>query len=101
MEEYYSDGSMTQFQLGKSESSIELNLNFEESEKGLICASCGRRYALEKSLIRHVKFECGGRKKYACYLCTASYTQNGSLRRHLINNHNLKIPPNKRFIVSP
>lgn len=63
------------------------------------CSACGRTYFLANSLIKHIRYECGGRKRYTCNICNASYTQNGSLRRHLSNNHNVSVPPRQKFVL--
>lgn len=64
------------------------------------CASCGRTYVLANSLIKHIRYECGGKKKYACNFCNTAFTQNGSLRRHLQNSHNIFVEPRKKFILN-
>lgn len=71
----------------------------ESCRKFFACPSCGRKYALRRSLFRHMHFECGGQRKYRCNLCTASYTQNGSLRRHLASNHNISLPAKQKFVI--
>ena len=82
---------------------VRKNTGFDESEEScrtiFSCPSCGRKYALRRSLLRHIRFECGGQRKYQCNLCPASYTQNGSLRRHLASNHNISFPAKKKFII--
>ncbi|XP_031848640.2 zinc finger X-chromosomal protein-like [Nomia melanderi] len=62
------------------------------------CHQCGRSYQMRHNLVKHLRFECGGHKHFACSLCPARYTQNGKLRQHMLNAHNIfkKIPPLKK-----
>ncbi|OXU32147.1 hypothetical protein TSAR_012276 [Trichomalopsis sarcophagae] len=53
----------------------------------LQCERCGKSYSLKHNLQRHVKFECGGQRKFCCHLCPNKYTQNASLHRHLLHHH--------------
>nr|XP_033333349.1 putative transcription factor Ovo-like 1 [Megalopta genalis] len=59
----------------------------------LKCLQCGRGYKMKHSLIKHLRYECGGRKNFACDLCESRYTQNVNLRRHLMKIHNVYRPP--------
>ncbi|XP_018310300.1 longitudinals lacking protein, isoforms A/B/D/L isoform X7 [Mycetomoellerius zeteki] len=57
------------------------------------CPQCGRTYKMKRNLKTHMKFECGGQRNFLCHLCPSKYTQNISLRRHLLQRHNLYMPP--------
>lgn len=59
----------------------------------LMCPQCGRTYKMKRNLKTHMKFECGGQRNFMCHLCPSKYTQNISLRRHLLQRHNLYMPP--------
>ena len=59
----------------------------------LKCLHCGRGYKVRSSLSKHLKYECGGRRNFACDFCDCSYTQNMNLRRHLMHVHNVYRPP--------
>lgn len=59
----------------------------------LMCPQCGRTYKMKRNLKTHMKFECGGQRNFLCHLCPSKYTQNISLRRHLLQRHNLYMPP--------
>jgi len=59
----------------------------------LTCPQCGRTYKMKRNLKTHMKFECGGQRNFLCHLCPSKYTQNISLRRHLLQRHNLYMPP--------
>ncbi|XP_015109599.1 longitudinals lacking protein, isoforms A/B/D/L isoform X6 [Diachasma alloeum] len=52
---------------------------------------CGKAYSLKQNLLRHMKYECGGERKFCCHLCPSKYTQNGTLRRHLTRHHNVVV----------
>ncbi|XP_072767115.1 uncharacterized protein [Anoplolepis gracilipes] len=65
--------------------------------QGLQCSACGKRYSLKHNLARHVRFECGGQRRFSCHLCPNKYTQNVSLRRHLTHHHNVVMPVKKRY----
>lgn len=70
----------------------------------LICPQCGRTYKIKRNLRTHMKFECGGQKNFQCHLCPSKYTQNISLRRHLLQRHNFYMAPKfsvPRRIFSP
>lgn len=57
------------------------------------CSQCGRGYKFKQSLLKHLRFECSGQKKFVCEICHRSFTQNVSLRRHMMRNHNVYQPP--------
>ncbi|XP_034185227.1 uncharacterized protein LOC117606608 isoform X3 [Osmia lignaria lignaria] len=52
------------------------------------CPRCTRSYVTEGNLVRHVRFECGVRRKFCCIFCNRKFTQRCSLIRHLRNFHN-------------
>jgi len=54
------------------------------------CEKCPRTYDSPGSLTRHNKYECGVDKRFLCELCLPKirrFTQQSSLKRHLINKH--------------
>ncbi|KAL6434191.1 hypothetical protein ACFW04_005953 [Cataglyphis niger] len=59
----------------------------------LMCPQCGRTYKMKRNLKTHMKFECGGQRNFKCHVCPSKYTQNISLRRHLLQRHNIYLPP--------
>ncbi|KAG5312490.1 ZG57 protein, partial [Acromyrmex insinuator] len=68
-----------------------------DEDQVLQCSACGKRYSLKHNLARHVRFECGGQRRFSCHLCPNKYTQNVSLRRHLTHHHNVVMPVKKRY----
>ncbi|XP_018352580.1 PREDICTED: longitudinals lacking protein isoform X10 [Trachymyrmex septentrionalis] len=68
-----------------------------DEDQALQCSACGKRYSLKHNLARHVRFECGGQRRFSCHLCPNKYTQNVSLRRHLTHHHNVVMPVKKRY----
>ncbi|XP_039303820.1 longitudinals lacking protein isoform X19 [Solenopsis invicta] len=71
--------------------------NAEDQASPIQCVACGKRYSLKHNLARHVRFECGGQRRFSCHLCPNKYTQNVSLRRHLTHHHNVVMPVKKRY----
>ncbi|XP_011686593.1 PREDICTED: longitudinals lacking protein, isoform G isoform X28 [Wasmannia auropunctata] len=59
------------------------------------CHQCGRTYQMRHNLVKHLRFECGGQKHFACSICPSRYTQNGKLRQHMLNAHHIFVPPRK------
>ncbi|XP_077258198.1 uncharacterized protein LOC143895167 isoform X7 [Temnothorax americanus] len=66
-------------------------------DQALQCSACGKKYSLKHNLARHMRFECGGQRRFSCHLCPNKYTQNVSLRRHLTHHHNIMVPVKKRY----
>lgn len=85
----------TRTKIGKSRTSAKRPGNGED--QALQCSACGKRYSLKHNLARHVRFECGGQRRFSCHLCPNKYTQNVSLRRHLTHHHNVVMPVKKRY----
>ena len=76
----------------------------KSSEKGntsekLACSTCGKEYSFKHNLLRHVRFECDGQRRFCCRFCPNKYTQNVSLRRHLIQQHNIVPVPKKKNML--
>lgn len=51
------------------------------------CAKCDKSYKHRPNLIRHSKYECDGIPKFNCPLCIKVYTQNSTLRQHILALH--------------
>ncbi|XP_060880764.1 gastrula zinc finger protein XlCGF49.1-like [Metopolophium dirhodum] len=45
--------------------------------------SCNKIYKSKGSYFNHVNYECGGRKQFACWLCSKKFSQKGTLKSHL------------------
>ncbi|XP_020288364.1 uncharacterized protein LOC109856979 isoform X1 [Pseudomyrmex gracilis] len=67
--------------------------NNSSTSTGFTCHQCNRSYQLKHNLMRHLRFECGEHKHFACSLCPQRYRQNVKLRQHMINVHNIFVPP--------
>lgn len=74
----------------KPENAMDTSMS---SMSPLTCPQCGRTYKMKRNLKTHMKFECGGQRNFMCHLCPSKYTQNISLRRHLLQRHNLYLAP--------
>ncbi|XP_014482685.1 PREDICTED: zinc finger protein 775-like [Dinoponera quadriceps] len=66
-------------------------------DQSLQCSACGKKYSLKHNLVRHVRFECGGQRRFSCHLCPNKYTQNVSLHRHLMHHHKIDVPVKRRY----
>ncbi|KAK2711668.1 longitudinals lacking protein, isoforms A/B/D/L-like isoform X6 [Artemia franciscana] len=51
------------------------------------CQVCGRRYRVRKSLQRHQKLECMGKKSFTCGICHRKFKQKTHLTYHLLRIH--------------
>ncbi|KAL1129452.1 hypothetical protein AAG570_013978 [Ranatra chinensis] len=64
------------------------------TEPAFACLVCGRRYAHEGSLQRHLKYECGKEPQFQCPHCTYRSKRKSNLERHM---HDLHDPNPKLF----
>ncbi|KAH0952453.1 hypothetical protein HN011_012355, partial [Eciton burchellii] len=48
----------------------------KDEDLTLNCPQCGRGYKVKPSLLKHLKYECGGRRNFRCDVCGRSFTQN-------------------------
>uniref|UniRef100_A0A182QIB0 C2H2-type domain-containing protein n=1 Tax=Anopheles farauti TaxID=69004 RepID=A0A182QIB0_9DIPT len=44
---------------------------------------CDKNYKDASSLQRHIRYECGGMKKFRCVMCGKAFSQGSHLKRHL------------------
>lgn len=51
------------------------------------CETCGRRYTVKRSLIRHLKLECGKEPQFQCPYCPVRTTRNSTLKKHVTSQH--------------
>jgi len=60
----------------------------DQNEPRFFCSNyCGRSYKNKRSLWRHLKFECGVQPKFECLICNKKFTDNQSMKRHVILIH--------------
>jgi len=53
-----------------------------------MCANgCGKKYKHRTNLLRHKKNECGVEPQFKCSFCPKAYTQNASLKFHILRQH--------------
>ncbi|XP_025197598.1 longitudinals lacking protein-like isoform X8 [Melanaphis sacchari] len=53
-----------------------------------VCANgCGKKYKHRTNLLRHKKNECGVEPQFKCSFCPKAYTQNASLKFHVLRQH--------------
>uniref|UniRef100_A0AAG5D4C4 BTB domain-containing protein n=1 Tax=Anopheles atroparvus TaxID=41427 RepID=A0AAG5D4C4_ANOAO len=45
--------------------------------------NCDKNYKDASSLQRHIRYECGGMKKFRCVMCGKAFSQGSHLKRHL------------------
>lgn len=48
---------------------------------------CLRTYKLKSSLNNHIRFECGGQRKFNCSICSKKFSQKVTLKNHLAIIH--------------
>jgi len=48
---------------------------------------CGKKYKHRTNLLRHKKNECGVEPQFKCSYCSKAYTQNASLKFHVLRQH--------------
>ncbi|XP_049810954.1 longitudinals lacking protein, isoforms A/B/D/L-like [Schistocerca nitens] len=53
-----------------------------------VCHICGRAYMTKKTLIRHIRYECGQEPQFPCPYCRMKYKRRYILRAHIIKRHN-------------
>lgn len=46
------------------------------------CSRCGRGYSVQYTLERHLKYECGVAKQFACAICLRKFSRRDILRTH-------------------
>lgn len=63
------------------------------------CSRCGRGYSVQYTLERHLKYECGVAKQFACAICLRKFSRRDILRTHekkfnhfSSNNMNVGLP---------
>ncbi|XP_025421333.1 longitudinals lacking protein, isoforms A/B/D/L-like isoform X21 [Sipha flava] len=52
---------------------------------------CGRGYKYKSGLFRHVKYECGKEPQFPCIVCHKRFTQQQSLKSHMIYIHGFPV----------
>jgi len=52
---------------------------------------CGRGYKYKSGLFRHVKYECGKEPQFQCIVCHKRFTQQQSLKSHMIYIHGFPV----------
>lgn len=53
----------------------------------LKCPRCSRYYSLPCTLIRHIRYECGVDKQFACRVCGKKFARRDILRSHEAKLH--------------
>ena len=51
------------------------------------CEKCGKTYVSEKSVVRHVRYECGMPRRFKCPYCEISIRQQTHAWGHIRVNH--------------
>lgn len=54
------------------------------------CPKCQRLYYHRRSMITHLKYECGKPPAYECIECDYKSKVKGNMKKHLMIKHNLK-----------
>jgi DNA-directed RNA polymerase subunit RPC12/RpoP len=51
------------------------------------CKRCGRAYMWKKTLLRHVRMECGKEPQFQCPYCPQKSKLKGNLKQHIMSKH--------------
>ncbi|XP_054287666.1 zinc finger protein 32-like [Macrosteles quadrilineatus] len=51
------------------------------------CLICNKTYRHKRNLIKHVRYECGDQRPFACSFCPFSSKQKAGLKLHVFNRH--------------
>nr|CAD7463092.1 unnamed protein product [Timema tahoe] len=54
------------------------------------CTSCGKNYRWKRSLVTHMKLECGKEPSFQCFYCPFKSKLKGNLNKHMRVKHNFK-----------
>lgn len=52
------------------------------------CPRCPKSYMQKRTLMRHLRYECGKLPQFSCILCSYKSKHRSHITRHLINVHN-------------
>ncbi|KAL1129440.1 hypothetical protein AAG570_013966 [Ranatra chinensis] len=55
------------------------------------CSSCGREYAHQNSLQRHLRYECGKEPQFQCPYCSHKTKRKENLIPHIVQKHNTNV----------
>lgn len=50
---------------------------------------CGRKYRHRRSMLKHIKFECGEKKQFKCRYCGRNFAHKYTVRTHLAYVHRI------------
>jgi uncharacterized Zn-finger protein len=51
------------------------------------CTGCGNRYKYRRSLLRHIRLECGKEPQFQCPVCPLKFKHRNHLVRHASSKH--------------
>ena len=58
-----------------------------QQRKKFVCVNCSRPYTAERSLWRHMKYECGQAPRFQCPYCNLRKSQQSDLWKHIKKKH--------------
>lgn len=50
---------------------------------------CGKRYTRKHNLNRHLNYECGVERRFACDICFKKFTYKASMKSHRLSVHRI------------
>ena len=62
-------------------------LSYSNKPELFPCTACGKVYQWKKTLLRHVRHECGKEPQFQCPYCPQRTTQKNSLKNHIRARH--------------
>ena len=67
---------------------IQYDDSLQDTRKdSFMCPKCGRAYVHRRSLMRHVKLECGKEPSFKCPYCPKKSKQKENMKQHIILVH--------------
>ncbi|XP_066991947.2 longitudinals lacking protein, isoforms H/M/V isoform X2 [Anabrus simplex] len=65
------------------------HINPGKHSKPHVCSACGKSYKVRKSLLFHLRHECGVEPAYKCHLCDFQTKRKESMTTHMVAIHSL------------
>ena len=75
------------FLLQQSPQYPRTDIQFHARKYSFMCPKCGRAYAHQASLSRHVHHECGKEPSFQCPYCPKKFKQKQKMKQHIILVH--------------
>ena len=67
----------------RSLSALNYHVTKRTGEKNFGCGKCGKSFAHERGLKRHIQFQCGRERGFSCVHCSKKFSRPDYLKKHL------------------